>query len=124
MGRSPCVAHSRETGRVGVAHFAYPTTNPLPHLPLAGRSARAFARRVGAASVPRERNSTPMRRLLFQGLTHRALTEAPPKPDDTALNELAALVDTAARRRLGCSLAIREIDAGSCNGCELEIHAL
>src|SRR6185437_9585358 len=26
--------------------------------------------------------------------------------------------------RLGRSLAIREVDAGSCNGCELEIHAL
>jgi len=25
---------------------------------------------------------------------------------------------------LGHSLAIREVDAGSCNGCELEIHAL
>ena len=30
----------------------------------------------------------------------------------------------AAQRRLGHSLAIREVDAGSCNGCELEIHAL
>jgi Ni,Fe-hydrogenase III small subunit len=27
-------------------------------------------------------------------------------------------------RRLGRSLSIREVDAGSCNGCELEIHAL
>jgi Ni,Fe-hydrogenase III small subunit len=27
-------------------------------------------------------------------------------------------------RTLGPSLAIREVDAGSCNGCELEIHAL
>ena len=33
-------------------------------------------------------------------------------------------MDRAARRRLGRSLAIREVDAGSCNGCELEIHAL
>jgi Ni,Fe-hydrogenase III small subunit len=33
-------------------------------------------------------------------------------------------VHEAARRRLGRSLSIREIDAGSCNGCELEIHAL
>ena len=30
----------------------------------------------------------------------------------------------AARQRLGRSLSIREVDAGSCNGCELEIHAL
>jgi Ni,Fe-hydrogenase III small subunit len=28
------------------------------------------------------------------------------------------------RRRLGRSLSIRAVDAGSCNGCELEIHAL
>jgi len=65
-----------------------------------------------------------MRRMLFEGLTHRPLTEAPPSPDDAALAELAAGVERAARRRLGRSLAIREVDAGSCNGCELEIHAL
>jgi len=65
-----------------------------------------------------------MRRTLFEGLVHRPLTEAPPSPDDGALAELAASVERAARRRLGRSLAIREVDAGSCNGCELEIHAL
>ena len=65
-----------------------------------------------------------MRRTLFESLTHRPLTEAPPAPDDAALAELAALVERAARRRLGRSLAIRQVDAGSCNGCELEIHAL
>jgi Ni,Fe-hydrogenase III small subunit len=65
-----------------------------------------------------------MRRTLFEGLTRRPLTEAPPNADDAALAELAAQVDRAARQRLGRSLAIREIDAGSCNGCELEIHAL
>src|SRR6185437_787141 len=40
------------------------------------------------------------------------------------LAELAGRVRHAARRRLGRSLSIREVDAGSCNGCELEIHAL
>jgi Ni,Fe-hydrogenase III small subunit len=65
-----------------------------------------------------------MRRTLFESLTHRPLTEAPPAPDDNALAELAAGVERAARRRLGRSLAIRQVDAGSCNGCELEIHAL
>jgi len=65
-----------------------------------------------------------MRRTLFESLTHRPLTEAPPHAADTALAELAANVNGAARRRLGRSLAIREVDAGSCNGCELEIHAL
>ena len=40
------------------------------------------------------------------------------------MNELARSLDRVAQRRLGRSLAIREVDAGSCNGCELEIHAL
>src|ERR1700685_823390 len=65
-----------------------------------------------------------MRRTLFESLTHRPLTEAAPTPDDAALAELAASVERAARRRLGRSLSIRHVDAGSCNGCELEIHAL
>jgi Ni,Fe-hydrogenase III small subunit len=65
-----------------------------------------------------------MRRILFESLVRRPLTEVPPAPDDAALAELAANVDRAARRRLGRSLSIREVDAGSCNGCELEIHAL
>ncbi len=65
-----------------------------------------------------------MRRTLLESLTHGPLTERPPSPDDAALAELAASVQRAARRRLGRSLAIREVDAGSCNGCELEIHAL
>jgi Ni,Fe-hydrogenase III small subunit len=65
-----------------------------------------------------------MRRTLFESLARRPLTEAPPAPDDAALAELAASVERAARRRLGRSLAIREVDAGSYNGCELEIHAL
>src|SRR5579862_2710094 len=65
-----------------------------------------------------------MRRTLLEGLTHNPLTEPPPSADDAALAELAAKVDGAARLRLGRSLSIREVDAGSCNGCELEIHAL
>ena len=65
-----------------------------------------------------------MRKLLFESLFQSALTEAPPAPDDAGLAELAGRVDRAARRRLGRSLSIREVDAGSCNGCELEIHAL
>jgi len=65
-----------------------------------------------------------MRKLLFEGLVSRPLTEAPPAADEVALKELAASVERAARRQLGRSLSIREVDAGSCNGCELEIHAL
>jgi Ni,Fe-hydrogenase III small subunit len=65
-----------------------------------------------------------MRRILFEGLLRRPVTETPPAADDAVLAELARRLDHAARRRLGRSLSIREVDAGSCNGCELEIHAL
>jgi len=65
-----------------------------------------------------------MRRILFESLLRRPVTETPPAADDVALAELARRLDRAARRRLGRSLSIREVDAGSCNGCELEIHAL
>ena len=65
-----------------------------------------------------------MRKHLFDGIIHSTLTEPAPRPDDAALAELANAVDRAARRYLGRSLAIRAVDAGSCNGCELEIIAL
>src|SRR5882762_6741215 len=65
-----------------------------------------------------------MRKLLFKSLICLPLTERAPKPDDAGLAELAERVHVAARRRLGRSLSIRQVDAGSCNGCELEIHAL
>jgi Ni,Fe-hydrogenase III small subunit len=65
-----------------------------------------------------------MRKLLFESLVERPLTEEPPSPGSLQLQELTSSLDRAARRRLGRSLSIREVDAGSCNGCELEIHAL
>jgi Ni,Fe-hydrogenase III small subunit len=65
-----------------------------------------------------------MRRTLLFSLFRPPLTERAPRPGDAVLAELAARVAAAARRRLGRALAIREVDAGSCNGCELEIHAL
>jgi Ni,Fe-hydrogenase III small subunit len=65
-----------------------------------------------------------MRRALFESFTRRPLTEPPPAPDAAGLAELAQSVNRAARAKLGRSLSIRQVDAGSCNGCELEIHAL
>jgi Ni,Fe-hydrogenase III small subunit len=65
-----------------------------------------------------------VRKLMLKSLLCLPLTERAPKPDDRSLAELAAQVDGTARRRLGRSLSIRQVDAGSCNGCELEIHAL
>jgi len=65
-----------------------------------------------------------MRRTLIESLTHGPLTETAPVPNRATLVELAKSVERAARARLGRSLSIREVDAGSGNGCELEIHAL
>lgn len=65
-----------------------------------------------------------MRMLLFKSLIQTPLTERPPQASDVAVEELAHALNRAARKRLGRSLSIRAIDAGSCNGCELEMHAL
>ncbi|MDI6837688.1 MAG: NADH-quinone oxidoreductase subunit NuoB [Rhizobiaceae bacterium] len=65
-----------------------------------------------------------MRKLLFESLVRKPLTEKAPAPSQAAVDELGRAVDERARRRLGRSLSIRVVDAGSCNGCELEIHAL
>ncbi len=50
------------------------------------------------------------------------ITEPPPQPDDAlrVRDELQRNM----RELLGRALCIRHVDAGSCNGCELEIHAL
>ena len=65
-----------------------------------------------------------MRKTLIQGLLNRPLTEAPPDCDDAESLRFAGELNAAAQRKLGRSLSIRQVDAGSCNGCELEIHAL
>ena len=64
-----------------------------------------------------------MRDALLRGLLP-PLTEAAPDANDPELVALAATVNEAAEHTLGRSLAIRHVDAGSCNGCELEIHAV
>lgn len=63
-------------------------------------------------------------KLLLEGLFRRPLTEAAPGPDPLAREELATALAGRLRGRLGRSLSIRHVDAGSCNGCELELHAL
>ena len=52
------------------------------------------------------------------------MTEPRPQPDAASIEELGEALARTTRRKLGRSLSIREVDAGSCNGCELEIHAL
>jgi Ni,Fe-hydrogenase III small subunit len=65
-----------------------------------------------------------MRSFLRDAILKGKATIAPPEPGTPELEEVARALGERARRRLGRSLSIREIDAGSCNGCELEIHAI
>lgn len=51
------------------------------------------------------------------------LTEIPPQADD-ALRVTAQRLQNEVLGRFAGALSIRHVDAGSCNGCELEIHAL
>jgi Ni,Fe-hydrogenase III small subunit len=50
------------------------------------------------------------------------ITEPPPASDDTL--RVAAVLQSRILQVLGRALCIRAVDAGSCNGCELEMHAL
>ncbi len=71
-----------------------------------------------------------MLRLYFKILKTGMLTEKVPKPvpgiseADQAIEQVGRALKTVVDKRFQGSLAIREVDAGSCNGCELEIHAL
>jgi Ni,Fe-hydrogenase III small subunit len=65
-----------------------------------------------------------MRTLLLRSLFARAVTVRAPSLGDDALDELGRTLQARARRLFGRSISIREVDAGSCNGCELEIDAL
>jgi Ni,Fe-hydrogenase III small subunit/formate hydrogenlyase subunit 6/NADH:ubiquinone oxidoreductase subunit I len=57
--------------------------------------------------------------------THRQLREAPQETNqDPGVERLGQEARERIRKVLGRSLSIREVDAGSCNGCELEIVAL
>ena len=64
-----------------------------------------------------------MRRTLLEGLK-TPLGQPAPARDDSELAALAAELKQGSYARLGRGLSIRQVDAGSCNGCELEIHAL
>ncbi|MGP0094401.1 MAG: NADH-quinone oxidoreductase subunit B family protein [Xanthobacteraceae bacterium] len=65
-----------------------------------------------------------MRTLLLRSLFSRPVTVPAPSPQAAMLAEVGAALEARSRRLFGRSLAIREVDAGSCNGCELEINAL
>jgi Ni,Fe-hydrogenase III small subunit len=50
------------------------------------------------------------------------VTEAPPATEEDL--RVREALDRHVREVLGRALCIRAVDAGSCNGCELEIHAV
>jgi Ni,Fe-hydrogenase III small subunit len=66
----------------------------------------------------------PAMKLLARALLQGPRTERAPAADAQGQAELAQALAATVRRKLGRSLVIREVDAGSCNACELEIHAL
>jgi Ni,Fe-hydrogenase III small subunit len=63
-----------------------------------------------------------MWKTLIQVARTGIVTEPPPAPDEAL--RVAGRMQHAILVELGRALAIRHVDAGSCNGCELEIHAI
>ena len=61
--------------------------------------------------------------MLLEGLFRRPVTEGVPAVSDTEVEALAERLGIAAKARLGRSLSIREVDAGSCNACEIEVNS-
>ncbi|MBF0136887.1 MAG: NADH-quinone oxidoreductase subunit NuoB [Magnetococcus sp. DMHC-1] len=62
--------------------------------------------------------------LLGQAILTSPVTRPAPEPDGAALAEATQALQDRPRQMIGRTMAIREVDAGSCNGCELEVHAL
>ncbi|SMG62871.1 hydrogenase subunit [methanotrophic bacterial endosymbiont of Bathymodiolus sp.] len=65
-----------------------------------------------------------MLRLFAKTLKTGVVTERIKKPSDAELEQLGITIKRRIDKYFSGSLAIRAVDAGSCNGCELEIHAL
>jgi Ni,Fe-hydrogenase III small subunit len=61
---------------------------------------------------------------LFQKIFKTGIVTEPLGPDDAEIVQLVKQIDAKTKRLLGRALAIREVDAGSCNGCEIEITGL
>ncbi|MEK7828222.1 MAG: NADH-quinone oxidoreductase subunit NuoB [Deltaproteobacteria bacterium] len=65
-----------------------------------------------------------MIRILHQIFRTGIVTEPLPPLVEAEIKEVGARLEDSIRKRFRRSLTIREVDAGSCNGCELEIHAI
>ena len=61
---------------------------------------------------------------LLRRILHAGIVTEPARAPDPALRALSQRIEALALERLGRALAVRHVDAGSCNGCELEIHAV
>src|SRR6266516_5133858 len=61
---------------------------------------------------------------LFQKILKTGIVTEPLAPGDDEVFDIVRTIDARARRLFGRALAIREVDAGSCNGCEVEITGL
>jgi Ni,Fe-hydrogenase III small subunit len=61
---------------------------------------------------------------LFQKILKTGLVTEVLGPDEAEVVQLVKQIDAKTQRLLGRALAIREVDAGSCNGCEIEITGL
>jgi len=65
-----------------------------------------------------------MIRILKQILRTGIVTEDVSYDTDAGIEVIGERLSEAIRKRFSGSLTIRQVDAGSCNGCELEIHAV
>lgn len=65
-----------------------------------------------------------MLRILHQIFRTGIVTEPLPPEVEAEIEIIGARLENAVMRRFRRSLTIRQVDAGSCNGCELEIHAI
>ena len=98
----------RAVARGGAPHLQQP----------AGRYPRTCSATCSASGVGGSRV------LLFWKMLKVGLATEPLGPGEEGVVHLLREVDSRARRLFGRALAIREVDAGSCNGCEIEITGL
>ncbi|MBI5893544.1 MAG: NADH-quinone oxidoreductase subunit B family protein [Deltaproteobacteria bacterium] len=65
-----------------------------------------------------------MLRILHQIFRTGIVTEPLSPEIEAEVQIVGSRLEDAVKKRFSRSLAIRQVDAGSCNGCELEIHAI
>jgi len=65
-----------------------------------------------------------MIRILYQIFRTGIVTEPLPREIEAEIKEVSTHLEKTIWKRFKRSLTIRQVDAGSCNGCELEIHAM